>query len=108
MRESTQGYELSVEERRLFDQMAALRQQIFDIIWPDMGSIATYIRLVEDYDHTGTVEESLTRAIEHLTGVLERLNKGEDVLNKYMTPEYVLPGFLSEEDIVSDEDIIQS
>ena len=93
MRENTQGYELSVEERRLFDQTEVLRKKIFDIIWPDMGGIETYIRLVEDYDHTGTVEESLTRAVEHLTGALERLNKGEDVLSEYKVPDHVIYGY---------------
>ena len=56
-----------------FEQNQILRDEIFNIIRFDIDCFSEYVGIVENYDHTGTLDERLEKEHSHLQAVLINL-----------------------------------
>lgn len=68
---------LTPNQRAIFEANQRMRDEIFKLVQSDVEDIFDYLKLVDDYDHSGTPDEYLERESAHLKTVIENLSKGE-------------------------------
>ena len=62
---------LTAEQFEIFEENQNLRDRIFELVKFKIKDFSDYLKMVDNYDHCGTIEEVLKNESVHLKKVLE-------------------------------------
>lgn len=54
-----------------------MRDEVFKLLQDNINSIFEYLRIVDDFDYSGTIDEVLSKENAHLKSLILHLTKGK-------------------------------
>lgn len=61
---------LTANQIERFEDNQRMRDEIFELVRYDIADYSDYLKLVDDYDHSGTPDDYLERESVHLKNIL--------------------------------------
>lgn len=68
---------LTENQRAVFEENQNMRDEVFKLLQDNINSIFEYLRIVDDFDYSGTIDEVLSKENAHLKSLILHLTKGK-------------------------------